>query len=756
MKVHNVIVKLIFTNTKINKEIYYPIKGSLQSMIPYEEYYNEINDNNISDIYDRIIVENNNIDNHFCNLHKTLYKISMSYGGVNQGFINNLVENPYWDLKTYNKILYKGEKLEYLSIDKVYRYIRYNVKIDIEIASKTIISLLAQFRNYIIINKERYDRYHGLVTILCEGLMNVLDNELKEKDSNKKLIKEFYYQMATLISDIKVLANAKIEGQWFERLQKLKFAKSIIKRVKTEFKIDVENLLGTNKNKYLGLKLITTAASEVEPWLIMVDYISTDYFRICDIYNNNETCKEMKDSKNNIITDILPNSDNNKNNKIIYGYTFTRNPYLYIGSQQISLLVVTWVSSIEYIFNMIRNKKKGINLYERIQLTYSLTERVKMGIDKNKNIYELMDKIMEQDNFECYLTESYDILSVCMILGILLVNKEIFKKEKYHRFAFALMSESIMRGCRAYSKSTNKNSDQHIRYIINVNKFTDLDNYEFDMDRAMRITNKFYRKKYTNCTPFALVAVLGFVERFSDFSIRNMLIEFEEGRISMKNFLEKHFPNKDKKETQIALFLQGMKYSKSKYRQNIKFDDPKKIINEIIDEQIKIIKNKQLITIQTENKRQKRYVKRLEDAQEFNIYHISPKLFTWNEVNDLNLNRHKDDKLELLQGRLLKHHCCYPECPQYLENFVTEYDRKHDTRNGLMKHLKYQIILDNYAPSFHLISENIIKNNKLTFEQYIKAMDNYFNKNDRLKKFYKTLRYKEQHFKIVWSFHNKL
>ncbi len=755
----NIIIKLIFINNKINKKLYYPIKGLLQNLTPYEEYYYELNDNSMTEVYDKIIIENNNIDDYYCNLYRTKYKIPMPFGGVNQGFIINLIENPYWDLDTYNKVLYKGEKIEYLNIDEEHVYINYNNEINIELAGKTVISLLAQFRNFIIINKERYERYHGLVTLLCEGIMKKLDNELDNKlvkgFNNRKLIKEFYYKIATLISDIKNLANVKIEGQWFKRLQKMKYAKKIIKRSKNVNKINIELNLETNSAEYLGLRLIKTSASEIESWLIKVDYISLDIFQVRNIYNNNELYKEIYDNKKEIITDILCLN----NNKEVLAYTFTRNPYLYISSQKIALLVIAWVSSIEYIFNILRNKgnKKVINLYERIKLVYSLTEKVKKEINKDKNLIELLNKIIEQENFECYLTESYDISSICMILGILLTNKKIFKMEKYHRFAFSLISESIMRECRVYLRSNNKNNDQHIQEIININKSTNLNQYIFDINKTTRRTNNFYKKKYTNCTPYAVVSTLEFIERYHDnFDIKNMIIAFRENKISMTTFFEKHCQNGDKKETQVALFLQGMKYSKSKYRQNIKFDNPKKIIDDIVEEQIKIIKGKQLMEKQIKNRIQRRYLERLEKAQEYDMYHITPKLFTWFEISDLNNNRSKDDQLELLPSGLFKHHCCYPECPEYLKKFATQYDIYYGTRKGIMNHLKYQLILDNYVPSFHLISQNIIKNKKMTYEEYIRKMDLYFYNNNKLKIWYETLKYKEQHLRTIWSFYNKL
>uniref|UniRef100_A0A7S3UMD2 Uncharacterized protein n=1 Tax=Oxyrrhis marina TaxID=2969 RepID=A0A7S3UMD2_OXYMA len=76
-----------------------------------------------------------------------------------------------------------------------------------------------------------------------------------------------------------------------------------------------------------------------------------------------------------------------------------------------------------------------------------------------------------------------------------------------------------------------------------------------------------------------------------------------------------------------------------------------------------------------------------------------PRLFTEAEVVRLNKVRDPDDQLVLLPHGLLRHHCCYPGCPEFLRDLRTENDldaadagkagdvSESTRRNGLWQHL---------------------------------------------------------------------
>ena len=99
-----------------------------------------------------------------------------------------------------------------------------------------------------------------------------------------------------------------------------------------------------------------------------------------------------------------------------------------------------------------------------------------------------------------------------------------------------------------------------------------------------------------------------------------------------------------------------------------------------------------------------------------------PKIFSAEEVEILNSNLEKhDDKFILMSNGLLRHHCCYPNCPDYHRCFLTTSDRTNTTtRHGLFSHLKYNVFLNYYVPNLHNNAKLYANNN---FDRFKTLMD---------------------------------
>jgi len=68
----------------------------------------------------------------------------------------------------------------------------------------------------------------------------------------------------------------------------------------------------------------------------------------------------------------------------------------------------------------------------------------------------------------------------------------------------------------------------------------------------------------------------------------------------------------------------------------------------------------------------------------------------------MNRARPANDQLEVHPAGLLRHHCAFPRCPQYLQNLATKKDQLLGTRRGLFRHLKYYVVPErNYWPNLH-------------------------------------------------------
>lgn len=710
-KVKRIILKLIGVNRDVNK--YMILRRNLVSEHIWENFTHIITDDNMDIVFDKLNSENNNISGQ--------YKLDLLEKYIGEGFVENITDIPVHATTAYNNIIYKGRQPILILIDgKIYNVDIIDT-INIESATSSIVPLLARFRNYAIDNKIRIRRYQPIITVLCSSIIKLVNNQITKlgKTNDRKVInnlsalKRFSSKINAILAEITSISNIKFSGKWFTMVNKMKHKRGIIKRVKEN--IDISFMESSVIEGY-GIRCIRTEASKVEPWLLIIDHVSNDNYKINYVYTCNEFNKKIKDKSKEEITDIVPN----KLLKSYYAYLFTRNPYLYISSQSVALIGITFVKLAEEFF---LSNNKDIKDLEKI---FECMDRVK----KLRSIHSI-EQILENDNFEEFLTEKYDVASVSIILCLLCFDdsKQLFNSPKYSRFAFALMAETIMRMCRSHIRITNKNSYYIIRKILGLEMNENVNSYKLDTVRSCARTNRILKRKYTNTSPYAVVAVLELVERYhKNMSIDKILDEFK-NNVSMHNFLDKHLNykiNSDKsRETQLALFLQGLRYHKANVRNDIRFDDPIKIIKDIKDEQINLIKNYLRLQAHMSDKRQRRKLLLLERAQEYAIYHNAPKIFTHGEIADLNLKRIKDDKLELTESGLLKHHCCYPDCPYYLKNFKLETD-VYGKRRGLFKHLQYdQNILNNYVPSFHLMANHICKK-KISYVQFKNEMDNKF------------------------------
>jgi hypothetical protein len=551
-----------------------------------------------------------------------------------------------------------------------------------------------------------------------------------------------------MMNEIKTFAKVSFSGKWFDNLVTMKYGKHIVRRVKERGTYDIKDVVEfmpsktksflnnikepsdaieyNNKLGY-GCKVIRTNASEVEPWLLIIDYISNDQFEIGKIYKDSEIRPDLEhlDRSNQIITDVLNLNNTNILDNMYMSYVFTRNPYLNVANQYISLLTNGWVHIVEDIFK--NDEKKTEKCLNQCFEFFTL---VKNYFEKDISMTQIIDSICGTKDFEKYLTELNGNQSTSKILGALSTtfSKNLFFSDKFSRFAFALLAECIMRLCRIQLKLSKLNCNELIQKAIGLTIDTDLSTYKFDKAVCNKHCARMYKKRLTNCSPYAIVATLEFLERIhTNVSYSEILNDFINKKISMKNFLLRHLPNNDGTLTQIALYLQGIRYYRANMRQEIKFDNPEKIINDLVKEQVNLIKRTQLVREQAKTAYNIRLYKRLESFQSYYQYHNGlPKLFTYKEVNALN-NKigNKEDHLELMDTGLLKHHCCYQSCPLYLQNLATVKDKNNArSRHGLIKHMEPDRWIDNYIPGFHLTAKLL---GAFPLKEFIKKMKDKFN-----------------------------
>jgi hypothetical protein len=208
---------------------------------------------------------------------------------------------------------------------------------------------------------------------------------------------------------------------------------------------------------------------------------------------------------------------------------------------------------------------------------------------------------------------------------------------------------------------------------------------------------------------------------------------FETGEISMRAFLKRHLPfpaavdesSNNKSEGEGRLWSQKVQLAMSL---TTSFD-PDQILHDIVQEQEELVAARDIKIANMKRIQSERERRRLQESEVFLEYHHSmPVLFDHAEVAKLNEGRAQHNRLELMSSGLLKHHCCYPSCPGFLQSFATATDKLKGTRTGLYKHLQYdQSCLHNYVPMFHLVAKTLVPKLK-SLEEFRDAMDQHFAK----------------------------
>ena len=79
---------------------------------------------------------------------------------------------------------------------------------------------------------------------------------------------------------------------------------------------------------------------------------------------------------------------------------------------------------------------------------------------------------------------------------------------------------------------------------------------------------------------------------------------------------------------------------------------------------------------------------------------------------------------------LLRHHCCFEGCPQYLCNLSTSRDKKLGTRHGIYRHFKCFFCPDRlYYNGAHNIARTLFPKYRFKRKEFVLACVKHVNKN---------------------------
>lgn len=655
------------------------------------------------------------------------HHIPYPLGTYGYGFLMDLTTLPSWSTKTDTSMIFKGVPPKYINVDGIIKKVIINDIIGSDTVNNLIeccIRLLAKFKNTIIIDPYLYDYYNKTLNGFLNDLSLVIDTSINN-GRNIPQIKYLYNYIQNMKNDMNLYGNVKgglkFDGSFFARLKNLKFSKRILKRInhhvdndvirghKSNDK-DIESIFTKHDDiKGYACQMINTNASEIEPWLIIIKKVSHVELSIADVYKYREfgilPSATIGFNWNGIL--IMKSSNvSNKETEIIRAfnaYQYTDNPYLILPNQKLALLTSSCVSILERILiniKICKRKNQIINENEilaQLNIFIDITKSIKYHDQKYGDL--LVD--LMNDPYAT-LRDKQKVPSLTVILGMI----NYYGNDIKHIYR-AIFMESLYRTIETCMK------------MGKFDKFAVLTKIFMPTSSGTPFINMFFQNRFISTTPFAIVSYLEFIKyRNSGLSILDIATNYANHQVSVIGFFKKYFDdilktNTDLNKLQLALVL--ISIDKIKLDENVCFD------SDVIIQKYKMetdIALKQIHDLQKlneerklneKNKRELRRIDRINKYIENNKGYVNPhcgipKIFTKQEVSDMNMQRRKNDYYELMDNGLLKHHCCYPNCPDYLgKSFATDDDIKTGTkRKGLFNnHFKINIVLDNYYKGVH-------------------------------------------------------
>lgn len=619
---------------------------------------------------------------------------------------------------------------------------------------ETIIKLFAKFKNKLIVDPYLYRLHNHNVTLtqFTNNLMNLLDKYISSGHHIDK-IKYLYNYVQNVINEINLYSSISIQfdGTMFERLKQLKFANRITKRIvhhldknhpddqhDLQLNARIDPIVLSNCHDITGYacQIVNTDASCIDPWLIIVKKVSPIKLSIADVYNYREFGYVPNTLQSSLIIDfkwngiiVIDNYDNDNNNneekkhtlqtKAFMAYQYTNNHHVIIPNQKLALTTSALVSILEHILLYVKfNNRKNIAIdrqyiAQQLEIAGNIIKCIRYNGIKYNDLYELLLRVPTL----CETLGNKQLVpSIAMVLGILgykssqSSQSDLFESDQYENLMRSIFMESLYRTVEVCMKIGKLDRRTVISKILSSPKYI----------------STFFQNRLISTSPFTVVSFLAYCEMiYQKKTSEEMIDAFAEYKISVMNFFERYFPklinehknkhkNEHKNEHKNTTTLQTALVLMSIDRLQITQDfDANHVINHYtknladIEKEIMELRQKQETTknamlAKSHAKHRTKINKFIETNQMYITSHTKlPRIFSQKEIDILNQKRKPDNQLERLNNGLLKHHCCFEECPDYLKSFATDKDIVNNTRYGIFAHFKINMLMNNYYRGIH-------------------------------------------------------
>jgi hypothetical protein len=612
--------------------------------------------------------------------------------------------------------------------------------------------------NYFLSRKAVLEFIESLTAVAFKQI----DALLQEAVPNVELIKTIkrtLYLAAQVAGQMKALQvfNPNVQGfEWYKHLLNLKFSKDLARRVGDGGSISeqvneemADRVLLESHMSLPALMVRISGASQIEPWLLIVERVRLDEsVSVRNVYLRNEGLASSKGPNGYF---LVPSEESlTDSEKILLSYLFTGSPFLYLPSQPAALVSILWVRALEELLIAFRRRRfdrqKLIGVAKAaLKLTHPVSFKARLPGRLGKLLAEA--RVDESDWRAAIVSEREGVFSLCIALVALAQNLQLLQSDDrfYHTVAMCLLQESVSRAAKAYCRSQGSNFSRtdHLASILGISATCASDGrVMISTKECVERTRKFFKLRNTNCTPFAVVATLGFLvsgaAAAADDGAESLFALYENSTISMKTFIKSLNEHVDPLQVQLALFLNAFLWDEGggAVDHRAAFQDPQKVIDSHAATIINTLKRRADTLKQKQTISRARFVCKLKAFEAHAKYHEGdPVILRHSHIATMNMSRPADNQLELADGftefGLLKYHCCYPGCPEFL-------GKSFRSRKQLFQHLdpdqKYYI---NFVPAYHLTVHAIFKQHRVdSAEKFRHLMRKAISRDGRMSKWF--------------------
>jgi hypothetical protein len=270
---------------------------------------------------------------------------------------------------------------------------------------------------------------------------------------------------------------------------------------------------------------------------------------------------------------------------------------------------------------------------------------------------------------------------------------------------FGWFVETLCRECHAYLRVHNLDEATAMRTLFQGLKSSSTAELRASVAERHalmdRVRGSLFKSQRTNCSHVAIVGLYHLLGKCGS-DLGRFQSHVNSGAVTARALLAEFRPEWKATWAELALGVYGLMHHEGASRRMVKVgftQDPMAVVDEgftyLAGLQAAAARFLQCSEQRDLARAQKAANKRAAKCALFAKYHKVVRLFSKEEVDDMNRGRPESNQLVWREDTwLLQGHCCYPDCPQYLKDSMSKL--------ALFNHFAYDSLLGNFVKAFHV------------------------------------------------------